>query len=177
MEIQEGAGAVVPGGALSSRRFTVVVKDEMGQPVPGATVHFRLPSEGPTGTFSSGLRSESTLTDSRGMATVYGIQWGSQPGKLEISVLASNGDRKGTAAIPVEVSRHAVVTREDRSNPGFKAPSSGRKWLLLALVGAGAAAGVGMAGKGGGKATVYQPPAVVVVPPSIGTPTITVGKP
>lgn len=177
VEVVEGAGAVIPAGILSSRKFTVVVKDPDGRPVPGATVRFRLPAEGPTGTFSSGLRSETVLTDPAGRATVYGIHWGSQPGKLELEVAASAGSLRGSATIPVELSRHAAVSREDRSNPAFKTPSSGRKWLIVAAVGAGAAAGAGLAGRRGTRGAVYEPPAAVIVPPSIGTPTITVGKP
>lgn len=177
VEVVEGAGAVVPAGMLSSRRFTVVVKDAQGQRIQGATVRFRLPAEGPSGTFSSGLRSETALTDAHGRATVYGIQWANLPGKVEMEVIAAHESQRGSAVIPVELSRRAAASREDRANPSFKAPSSGRKWLILALVGAGAAAGAGLAGKGGGKGAVYEPPAAVIVPPSIGTPTITVGKP
>lgn len=177
VEVTEGAGAVVPAGMLSSRRFTVVVKDAQGRPVQGATVRFRLPAEGPTGTFSSGLRSESTLTDAGGRATIYGIQWGTESGRLEIEVLALFGRDTASVRIPVELSRHAVLSREDRGNTAFRAPSPGRKWLILALVGAGAVAGAGLAGKAGGKGAVYEPSAVVIVPPTIGTPTITVGKP
>jgi hypothetical protein len=111
------------------------------------------------------------------MATVYGVRWGTEAGNLEMEVVATHGREAGSARIPVELSLHATASREDRSNPAFRAPSSGRKWLILALVGAGAAAGAGLAGKSGGKGAVYEPPAVVIVPPSIGTPTITVGKP
>lgn len=177
LEIREGAGAVVPAGQLSSRSFTVVVKTPDGKPVQGATVHFRLPPEGPTGVFSSGLRTESTVTDASGQAVVYGIQWGNVPGRLEIQVSAVRGEQKAVASIPVEISSRARLSREDQSNPAFRAPSSGRKWLLWALVGVGAAAGASMAGKSGGRSASYEPPAAVVVPPTIGTPTITVGKP
>lgn len=176
--IKEGAGAVVPRQTFSSRRFTVQVIDPSGRPVSGATVHFRLPSEGPTGTFSSGMRSETTVTNAEGMATAYGIQWGSQPGSLGIRVIATDRlGRRGEADIPVEISSHRTMAREDRANPSFRAPSSGKKWLIIALVGAGAAAGASLAGRSAGGAATYAPPAPVVVPPSIGTPTITVGKP
>jgi len=167
----------VPQNALSSRRFTVVVSEEGGTPVSGATVHFRLPPEGPTGTFSSGLRSESTVTDARGTATVYGIQWGSQPGTLTIQVVAVAGPRRGEARIPVEISARAKATSEDQRNPSFRPPGNGRKWLVLALVGAGAAAGLASTRAGSGSKAPYSPPAPVVVPPSIGKPTIVVGKP
>lgn len=177
IDIREGAGAVVPPNALSSRRFTVVVNDETGSPVGGATVHFRLPPEGPSGIFSSGLRSESTVTDPRGTATIYGIQWGSQPGKLTIQVVAVAGQRRGEARIPVEISAQAKATPDDQRNPSFRSSGSGRKWLVFALVGVGAAAGLASAKGGSGSKAPYSPPAPVVVPPSIGTPTIVIGKP
>lgn len=177
VEITEGAGAVVPAQAFSSRRFAVVVKDASGRPVPGATVHFRLPAEGPGGVFASGLRTESTLSGPRGEAVVYGIRWGTAPGRLEILVAATEGSRRGEARIPVEVSATAAAGREDRGNPSFRAPSGSKRWVLWLAVGAGAAAGLAAAGGRGGSTQTYAPPAAVVVTPTIGTPTITIGKP
>lgn len=177
VEVTEGAGAVVPAQTLSSRRFAVIVKDAAGKPVPGATVHFRLPAEGPGGVFASGLRTETTVTGARGEAVVYGIRWGAQAGRLELLVTAAEGGRRGEVRIPVEVSATTVLAREDRGNPSFKAPSGSKKWVVWLAVGAGAAAGLAAAsGRGGGTQT-YAPPAAVVVTPTIGTPTITIGKP
>ncbi len=177
VEVTEGAGAVVPAQAVSSRRFSVVVRDSGGRPVSGATVHFRLPAEGPGGVFASGLRTESTVTGPKGEATVYGIRWGAEAGRLEILVSAVAGSRRGEARIPVEVSATAKLAREDKGNLSFRAPSSSKKWVVLLAVGAGAAAGLAMAGGSGGSTQTYAPPAAVVVTPTIGTPTITVGKP
>lgn len=177
IDVVEGAGAVVPAQAFSSRRFAVVVKDAAGRPVSGATVHFRLPAQGPTGTFASGLRTESTVTGAGGGASVYGIRWGAEPGRLEIIVAAVSGSLRAEARIPVEVSARARLSREDRSNPSYRAPSSSKKWIVLLAVGAGAAAGVALAGGKNGGAPSYSPPAAVVVTPTIGTPTITIGKP
>jgi hypothetical protein len=177
VEVTDGAGAVVPAQALSSRRFAVAVKDAGGRPVPGATVHFRLPAEGPSGVFASGLRTESTVTGAQGEAVVYGIRWGAQPGRLEILVTATEGGRRGEARIPVEVSATARMAREDRGNPSFRAPSGSKRWVLWVAVGAGAAAGLAAAGGRGGNPQTYAPPAAVVVTPTIGTPTITIGKP
>jgi hypothetical protein len=177
VDVTEGGGAVVPAQAFSSRRFAVVVKDASGRPVPGATIHFRLPAEGPGGVFASGLRTESTLSGPQGEAVVYGIRWGAAPGRLEILVTATEGSRRGEARIPVEVSATAAAGREDRGNPSFKAPSGSKKWVLWLAVGAGAAAGLAAAGGRGGSTQTYAPPAAVVVTPAIGTPTITIGKP
>lgn len=177
VEVTQGAGAVVPAQAFSSRRFAVAVKDAAGRPVSGATVHFRLPAEGPSGVFASGLRTESTLSNPRGEAVVYGIRWGAASGRLEIVVTATEGSRRGEARIPVEVSATAAVTREDRGNPSFRAPSGSKKWVLWLAVGAGAAAGLAAAGGRGGNPQTFAPPAPVVVTPTIGTPTITIGKP
>ncbi len=177
LEITEGAGAVVPAQALSSRRFAVVVKDGSGRPVPGATVHFRLPAVGPGGVFASGLRMESTLSGPQGEAVVYGIRWGAVTGRLEIVVTATEGGRRDEARIPVEVSATATAAREDRGNPAFRAPSGSKKWVLWLAVGAGAAAGLAAAGGRGSGGQTYSPPAAVIVTPTIGTPTITIGKP
>lgn len=177
IDVVDGAGAVVPTQAISSRRFAVVVRDVAGKPVSGATVHFRLPPEAPTGTFASGLRSESTVTGPKGEASVYGIHWGAAPGKLEISVAAVSGNLRAETRIPVEISATARPAREDHSNPSYRAPSGSKKWIVLLAAGAGAAAGIAMAGGKGGGAPSYSPPAAVIVTPTIGTPTITIGKP
>jgi len=176
IDVVDGAGAVVPAQTLSSRRFAVVVKDAAGKPVSGATVHFRLPAEGPTGAFASGLRTESTATGAKGEASVYGIRWGAEPGKLAIVVAAVYGGATATTRIPVEISAAAKPQREDRANPAWRSPSGSRKWVVLLAVGAGAAAGLAMAG-GKGSPQPYSAPAAVVVTPTIGTPTITIGKP
>jgi hypothetical protein len=172
----EGAGAIVPAQTLSARRFAVAVKDVSGAPVSGATVHFRLPAEGPSGAFASGLRTESTVTGPKGEASVYGIRWGAQPGRLEILVTAVSGELRGEARIPVEISATAKPARQDRSNTAYRGSRSSKKWVILLATGAAVAAGAAAGRKGGGSQT-YAPPAAVVVTPSIGTPTITIGKP
>lgn len=175
IEVVEGAGAVVPAQAFSSRRFAVVVKDASGRPVQGATVHFRLPPQGPSGNFTSGLRTESTVSGPKGEASVYGIRWGAEPGRLEMLVAAVSGSLRAETAIPIEISATARPGRADRSNPSYKGPSGSKKWVFFLAAGAGAAAGLAFAG--GKSSPAYSPPAAVTVTPSIGTPTITIGKP
>jgi len=172
IDVREGSGAIVPRNAPSSRRFVVAVVDADGRPAPNVTVRFRLPASGPSGAFPSGMTSESILTDAKGLAWVYGIQWNDIPGPLYIRVAAQTGERSAEAGIPVEIS----ATARPESN-SVRGPSSGRKWLILAAVGAGAAAGVAFAGRGASSPIVASPPALIVTPPSIGAPAIVIGKP
>jgi hypothetical protein len=91
-------------------------------------------------------------------------------------VAAVSGSLRAETAIPIEISATAQPSRADRSNPSFKAPSGSKKWVFFLAAGAGAAAGLAFAG-GRSSPPSYSPPAAVVVTPSIGTPTITIGKP
>lgn len=177
LAVTEGSGAVVPRRAPSARRFTVLVTDAAGQPVPQAHVRFHLPGAGPSGSFASGLKSETVLTDSHGKASVYGILWNDVPGPLEITVSGSSGNGAAELRIPVEISAQVSPSRADRANPSFRGPSSSKKWLILAAAGAGAAAALAAAGRKSSAPQVIAPPAAIVVQPSIGTPAITIGKP
>ena len=174
IRVLEGSGAVVPRNAASPRRFLVAVTDAGGHPASGLTVTFRLPAEGATGRFASGLRSESMLTDEQGQAFVSGIQWNDQPGKVEIQVVASSAVRRGEAVIPVEISASAPAPVKEN----VRGPSSGKKWVVLVAVAGGAVAGLAVA-RGGKTATaaITAAPAPLVVPPVIGAPTITIGRP
>jgi hypothetical protein len=82
LRVLEGAAMVVPRGGQFSRRIAVEVREAGGGPVRGATVPFRLPAEGPTGRFPSGLQWETLLTGEDGRAAVYALQWGNLPGEL-----------------------------------------------------------------------------------------------
>src|SRR5687768_14901482 len=75
IRILEGEGLVHAAGSRASSPLTLRVTDEAGNPVEGAAVSFRLPEEGPSGIFVSGLKSELALTDADGKASVRGIRW------------------------------------------------------------------------------------------------------
>lgn len=174
---QEGAGAVVPRSGLSSRRLAVLVTVADGRPLSNATVSFRLPQQGPTGTFSSGLRTESAMTDEHGLAYVRGILWGDVPGPLKIRVMASYQGQHAETLIPLEISATATASAADRQSLSVRRGSGSRKWLILAAVAGGAMAGVAAAGRGSSSPGAVTSPAAVVTPPSIGTPSITIGRP
>jgi hypothetical protein len=170
---------VVAPGASSSRRIVVAVESGQGQPVPGATVRFRLPAEGPSGRFPSGMTSESALSGPDGRASVYGIVWNGQPGQLVVAVVCTLGTDTAELEIPVEISQHSVKD-PGASNPG-RMPSTGssRKWLLIgAVIAGGAALGAVTAFSHGSTpaAPVIQGSITVAsVAPTVGVPSILVG--
>lgn len=182
IQVTQGDGAVVPRNSASSRHISVTVLSTGNQPIPNATVTFRLPAEGPSGFFPSGLRSESLLTGPKGEAYIHGIRWNDTPGKLELLVIATSGERRAEAAVPIEISATLAPSRADKESTSVRGPSSNRKWLIVALVAGGAGAGLAMAGgsRGGPAASapgVYVPPPAVIIAPSLGAPTITIGRP
>lgn len=181
IEINDGAETVVPRNSASARRIAVTVLGAGKQPIPNATVTFRLPAEGPSGVFPSGLRSESLLTGPKGEAFIHGIRWNDTPGRLEVRVIASSGERRGEAVVNIEISPTLAPSRADRASTSVRGPSSNRKWLILALVAGGAGAGLALAGGSHSPATaapgVYVPPAAVIIPPTLGAPAITIGRP
>jgi len=168
IQIVEGEGTVHPPGARSLRPLTVEIADESGKPVENAAVSFHVPEEGPGGTFANGLRTVVVTTDARGRAGVRGMLINRTPGRFQIRIIASREQARAGA-----VSFQFVGV-------GAQARKGGRgKWIgLAALLGGGAAAGVLAAGRSKG-----APSAAAPVPPtapaavSIGTPTVTVGKP
>jgi hypothetical protein len=177
----EGQGMVVAPGAPSSRRIVVAVENDQGQPVPGAKVRFRLPAEGSTGRFASGLATETVLTGADGRAAVFGIAWNSQPGTLVVAVSGTLGTDTAELEIPVEIGQHSGKEL-DTSNPGHfpKVSSGNHRWLIIAaLVGAGAAGGAVAAFSHGSSTPAAPvtpgPITLASVPPVVGVPLITIG--
>jgi len=183
IKVLEGEGVVHTPGSRVARPLIVEITDETGKPVEHATVSLHLPDDGPGGTFLNGLRTDVGITDSAGHFVVPGIQWNRQPGRFQIRILASLeqahagmlssqyiGEQGGRA-------RTATATPSPSKAPAARAASSGRtKWVVIAaLLAAGATAGA-LNGARSGTATP-APPAPPAATLTIGTPTITVGKP
>lgn len=172
LKIIDGEGMVYHTGARATRGLTVLVTDETGKPVENASVSFRLPEDGATGVFSTGLRTEVVSTGSDGRASVWGMQWSKTPGAVEVRVTAAKDQARAGIV--------ATQYLSDASEPvaggqGVFTPShKGRgKWLLmLAIVGGGAAAGAafGMSHSANPSPTSTAPPGL-----SIGAPSIIVG--
>jgi hypothetical protein len=184
IRILDGDGAVHTAGTRSSQPLVIFVSDESGRAVPAAAVSIRLPEEGPSGVFLTGLRTEVLLTADDGRVTVHGIQWNRLPGPAQIRITASKGDARAGIVSTQSLTAPAGATprRESPSAPPpVAAPSSRSKWLLLAaLIGGAAAGGVAAAARGprSSPSAAPSPPAAASVPTvGIGSPSITIGKP
>lgn len=113
--IREGSGAVNASGVVGTLR--VQVQDSFARGIPGATVVFRAPTTGPSGTFTGGLTMTTVTTDASGNASASGYRSNNLAGSYEISVTATYAGNEATAAIP-------------QSNAEFKGRSS-KKWYAI----------------------------------------------
>jgi hypothetical protein len=150
-------------GARATRGITVLVTDETGKPLEHAPVSFRLPEEGPSGVFSSGLRTEVVTTAPDGRATVWGMQWNKTPGLVEIRITAIK-DPARAGIITTQYLSDALAPKAGGEG-SFTAPHKGHaKWILIAAaVGGGAAAGVAFAHSKGAAAGVASGPVGVMI--------------
>ena len=181
IRVVDGEGAIDAAGSHNARPLTVEVTDETGRPVEGASVSFHLPEDGPSGTFGNGLRTDVTVTDSRGRANLHTMQLNRTPGRFAIRIVASKENaRAGMVSFQyiAEPKNGAAPASSSRSGPSLV---HGRlKWVVVAaLAGGAAAAGALLAGKSGSAAT--SAPASTTPSTSagvtIGSPTLSVGKP
>ncbi|MFB3826813.1 MAG: hypothetical protein ACE15B_08590 [Bryobacteraceae bacterium] len=166
IRIVEGNGAVRAPGAQLARPLAVEITDDAGRPVPGASVSFHLPDDGPGGVFSGGLRTDVQVTDERGRASAQGIQFNRVAGPFEIRIIAIKDQvRAGTISLQYIAEAAPRAARRGRG-----------KWILLGVAAAAGAAGAwsarGRAGAGGG-VSAASPPAAV----SIGAPSLVVVAP
>jgi len=172
IRILEGEGAVYPIGSRATRGVTVQVTDETGKPVDSAAVVFRLPEDGPTGTFSSGTRTEVVTTGPDGRANVWGMQWNRLPGPLEVRITAAKGQARAGTVSGMYLS-NAVVSSEPRQAKVHSWRSHKKIWIGAGIA---AAAFVGVAAVSSRGTPSAASPASVNAP-QIGTPTIIIGKP
>jgi hypothetical protein len=169
LRVVEGEGSVYAAGSRATRGITVEITDEFARPVVGASVSFMLPESGPSGVFTGGKRTEVTATNGEGKASVWGMQWNRAPGTVEIRITALKGSvRAGTISTQ-------YISDKLPSSAGVST-SHKRRYLIIGAAVAGAAA-AGLAFSMSGSSTPAQAPAAIVSPPSLGNPTITIGKP
>lgn len=178
LKVVEGDGAVYRTGGRASRGLTVLVTDETGKPVEHAAVSFRLPEEGASGVFSSGLRTDVVTTGPDGRATVWGMQWNKTAGPVAIRITAIK-DQARAGIISTQYLSDTVAVASAAPRAGgegvFTAPRKGHaKWILIAgVVGGAAAAGLAFGRSHGPQTAGVGSPAGVM----IGNPSINVGHP
>jgi len=179
IQVIEGEGAVHLAGSRVSKSLSVRVADELGRPVKGALVSFRLPEEGPSGVFANGLSTEVVLTGEDGVVSAPAIRWNRQAGPFHVRVAAVKDQSRAGTAVSQNLSEHLAAkgtepgTSESRSHKSSHSKLRG-KWVIIGLVAAGAAAAgftTGWTAQRGPQATTTTTPA------RIGTPTISIGKP
>ena len=169
IRVIEGEGVAYPLGGRATRGVTVQVTDETGKPIENASVSFRLPEEGPSGTFSNGSRIEIVTTKADGKASAWGMQWNRTEGSFEIRITAVKGQARAGTVCAVYLSKATAETGS--STPVKLARNHKWMWITLAVAGgAGVAVAVGaLAGKSS------TPVGPTTTPTTIGTPTIVIG--
>ena len=161
IQILEGEGASYTVGSRATRGITVLISDEIGRPVEGATVTFRLPDQSSSGVFTSGARTESVLTQADGKAAVWGMQWSRNPGKVDVQITAVQGDARAGTVCPLELLDGRISSSR-----------GGHKWIWIVAGAVGGAAGAGVALRSHGSTAAAEAPTL-----KIGTPTIILGRP
>jgi hypothetical protein len=176
IRIVEGEGSVYAIGSRATRGVTVQVTDETGKPVESAAVSFRLPDDGPSGEFSSGMRTEIVPTGPDGRANVWGMQWNRVTGPLEVRITAAKGQARAGTVCGLYLS-NALVSSEPRIGKKDRPAGGWRSHRTIWIgVGIAAAAFVGVAAVSS-RGTPSGAPAASVNAPQIGTPSIIIGKP
>jgi hypothetical protein len=171
IHIVEGEGAVYPIGSRATRGVTVQVTDETGKPVDNAAVVFRLPQDGPSGTFSSGMQTEVVPTGVDGHANVWGMQWNRVTGPLEVRITAAKGQARAGTVCGLYLS-NALVSSEPRQSKAGGWRSHKKIWIGVGIAAAAFASVAVISSRGTPSAA-----AAGVNAPQIGTPSIIIGKP
>jgi hypothetical protein len=173
LRVVEGEGVTYRTGTRATRGITVLVTDEGGAPVDMASVSFRLPDQGATGAFNSGLRTEVATTGPDGRASVWGMQWNKTPGTVQIRITAVK-EQARAGIVSTQYLSDSVAPKAGGEGV-FKASNGGHKWLWIGLLAAGAAGGGAYALLQSHSSTPPTNPAVAGI--SIAAPSITVGQP
>jgi hypothetical protein len=173
LRVVEGEGVTYRTGSRATRGVTVLVTDEAGLPLDMASVSFRLPDQGASGTFNSGLRTEVVTTGPDGRASVWGMQWNKTPGAMQIRITAVK-DQARTGIVSTQYLSDTVAPKAGGEGV-FKASQGGHKWLWIAAVAGVAAAGGAYALLRSEGAAAASNPATAGL--TVGAPSITIGHP
>jgi hypothetical protein len=173
VRVVEGEGLTYHTASRATRGLTVLVTDEAGLPLDMASVSFRLPDQGAGGTFSSGLRTEVVTTGPDGRASVWGMQWNKTPGTVQIHITAVK-EQARTGIVSTQYLSDTAAPKAGGEGV-FTASHTGHKWLWIAGIAGGLAAGGAYALLRSQGAPAASNPAVAGL--SIGAPSVVIGHP
>ncbi len=174
LRVVEGEGVTYRTGSRATRGVSVLVTDEAGLPLDMASVSFRLPDQGASGTFSSGLRTEVVITGPDGRASVWGMQWNKTPGTIQIHITAVK-EQARTGIVSTQYLSDALAPKAGGEGVFTASHGGGHKWLWIAGIAGVAAGGAAFALLRSKAAT--PPSSAATTGLSIGAPSITVGQP
>lgn len=165
--VVQGDGQVIHAGAKLPRPLVVEVTDETGTHVGGAYVSFRLPEDGASGIFHNGLRTEILTTDKDGRAALRHMDTGLIAGQFQIRVTVAKGEARAgvvsTQFIAPDSKKHISANHLGVLLPSRRVVEAGT--LLVAVLAVGYL-----------RNSSVSAPKVEPIP-TIGTPTVSVGKP
>lgn len=180
LRLIEGEGAIATAGTRSSRSVTVLATDETGRPLANAAISFRLPEEGPSGSFANGLKSDVVVTGPDGRASARGIHWGETSGPVQLRITAVKDQVRAGLICPMYITESSKPAAAQPSAVA-QTPRHGKsRWLMVGLAAVGAAgAGVALGSGGAAKSSSgsTNTPSTPPTPIQIGQPTITIGGP
>ncbi|MBM3812699.1 MAG: hypothetical protein FJW20_13810 [Acidimicrobiia bacterium] len=174
IKIIQGEDTVHSAGRRGRRPIRVEVQEPTGKPVEGAVVSFSLPEEHGS-QFANGMKTEIVTTGADGRASVWGMEWGKEPGPVRIRITASKGEARAGGILVQTLAEEAPAVEAAAERP-VKIAKPGSRWTLIAVVAAGAAAGAlsaGLTKKGAAAAG----PAAAAPALQIGPPAISVTRP
>lgn len=178
IRVLSGEATRFPLGSRAAKFVVVKVTDELGKPVAGALVSFRLPEDGPSGLFSNQLRTDVVSTAEDGTALAPPVRWNRLPGAFELRVVAVTEQSRAGTVVPLYLSeeeRRADGGESGKPTNHVQFQSRGRyRWLVVGLVAAGAA-GVGFST--GWIRRPRQETPQGPEPPRVGSPVISIGRP
>jgi hypothetical protein len=156
--VLEGEGATNNIRQRTAREPIVQVQDENHKPVAGAIVVFTLPSNGAGGTFANGARTLSMVSDNQGQAVARGFRPNGLKGQFQIRVNATFKNQAASVAI---TQTNAVLAASGAATAG--AGVSAKLIVVLAAIGAGAAAGGAWYATHSGTGTTTAPPTAITI--------------
>ena len=165
--VVEGEGSINNIRQRVAREPIVQVEDENHRPVAGVAVIFTLPSDGASGSFASGARSLTVMTDNQGRAVARGFRPNNTAGQYQMRVTASKNGQ--SASTSISMTNVAAAAAGGAAGAGISAKVIA---ILIAAGAAGVAGGVVAATRGNGNnnnGAVVTPPTVI----SAGAGTVT----